>query len=82
MCLLDSFAFYQLGFLDPQAASDLAFVPITGMPTVTTGFLYRSDLEPGGQERSFMRALKARFNQQFSSYAHERCDTAAKRQRG
>ncbi len=69
VCLLDSFAFYRLKLMDTPASKMLTFTPVIGMPTVTTGFLYRKDLKLDKREQDFKRSLKARFNHVFASYA-------------
>lgn len=69
VCLLDSFAFHRLEQVGDEMSRSLTFTPVTGMPQVTTGFLYSKQVALEERERSFMQALKLQFNQRYASYA-------------
>ena len=68
VCLLDSFAYHRLEWMDASLGRGLRFTPVEGMPRVTTGFLYRNDEPLESHESEFVQAFKARFAQRFASY--------------
>ena len=50
-------------------AIEARFVPIDGMPRVTTGFLHRRGAEPSDDAQTFMRSLRALFRARYADYS-------------
>ena len=67
--LLDSFAFHRLKASRGREAFEARFVPIDGMPRVTTGFLHRRGAEPSDDAQTFMRSLRALFRARYADYS-------------